>query len=229
MTDIFRKSAILAAVSMTALNLALASATAADVAAPADMGFKPYVSVFAGVSLLDDVNTIYDSGSIPYTVKTKIGYLLGGAIGLKWNNVLRTEVELSHSNWNASSFNNSSGGFYLASGPISATYLLGNVWLDIPTQSAFTPYVGGGLGIGWAWADVDLNGGGYGYGSGGSALAYQLGAGMKFAVSDQVDIDFGYRFKAMSKINFPDRDGHGNYNGAMLNSHNIQVGLTYHF
>ena len=69
----------------------------------------------------------------------------------------------------------------------------------------------------------------FGYGSGGSGLAYQLGAGVKFAVSDHVDIDLGYRFKGLSNINFPDRDRHGNYNGATLNSHNIQLGVTYRF
>ena len=229
MTEIFKKSAILAAVSMTAISLISASATAADVAAPADTGFKPYVSVFAGVSFLNPVNTVYDYKSTPYSVKTNTGYLLGGAIGVKWNAMLRTEIELSHSSWNANSYNYDGGALALASGPISATYLLGNVWVDIPTQSAFIPYVGGGLGIGWAWADVSFNNADYGYGSGGSGLAYQLGAGVKFAVSDHVDIDLGYRFKGLSNINFPDRDGHGNYNGATLNSHNIQLGLTYHF
>ena len=229
MTEIFKKSAILAAVSMVAISLVSASATAADVAASADTGFKPYVSVFAGASFLNDVNTIYDFDSTPYTVKTNAGYLLGGAVGVKWNDLLRTEVELSHNRWNANSFNDSGGSFAPASGPISTTYLLGNIWLDIPTQSAFTPYVGGGLGVGWAWADVSFDGNTYGYGSGGSAMAYQLGAGVKFAVNDQFDIDLGYRFKALSSVNFPDRDGSGNYNGATLNSHNIQLGLTYHF
>jgi opacity protein-like surface antigen len=229
MTEIFKKSAILAAVSITAISLVSASAMAADVAAPADMGFKPYVSVFAGASFLNDVNTIYDSPSAPYSVKANTGYLLGGVIGLKWNKLLRTEIELSHSSWNANSFKSSAGALYPASGSISAAYLLGNVWLDVPTQSAFTPYVGGGLGVGWAWADVPFNGNKYGYGSGGSAMAYQLGAGVKIAVSDQVDLDLGYRFKALSSINFADRDGSGNYNGATLNSHNIQLGVTYQF
>ena len=233
MTEIFKKSAILASVSMAAFSLVSASAMAAQVAAPADTGFQPYVSVFAGASFLNDVNTIYNTNyapnSTPYSVKTNTGYLLGGAIGVKWNAMLRSEIELSHSSWRARSESCSFYGILPASGPISATYLLGNIWLDIPTQSAFTPYVGGGLGVGWASADVSFNGKKYGYGYGGSALAYQLGAGVKYALSDRVDIDLGYRFKALSSLNFPDRDGYGNYTGAKLNSHNIELGLTYHF
>ena len=238
-TGFFKKSVILSGVSMVAISMVSASATAADVAAPADMGFKPYVSVFAGASILSDVNTVWQNSTgatfgTTYSLRTKMGYLLGGAIGVKWNDRLRAEVELSHSSWSVTDVLVKQKGTSLekATGSISATYLMGNVWLDIPTQSAFTPYVGGGLGLGWASADSPFFGGlSWGYGSGEKAgLAYQLGAGVKFTLSDKLDLDLGYRFKGLTGIDFNNiGDGGGTYDGAVLYSHNIQLGLTYHF
>jgi opacity protein-like surface antigen len=217
-----KRFTLLACVSLTAVTLSSQMAAAED--------FKPYVSLFGGASLLNPVNTV-TPGNTPYSVKTNTGYLIGGAVGLKWNDMLRTELELSHGSNNANSYNIKGGAFNPASGLISATYLLGNVWLDIPTQTAFTPYIGGGLGVGWATADVSYNGNisGYGSNASGGALAYQVGAGVKYNVSQNIDLDIGYRFKGLGKTNFNDRDGTGFYNQATLNSHNIQVGLTFSF
>lgn len=224
--------AVAFAVSIAAMELGAQSAVAADMSPPpAGPSYQPYISLFAGASFLNNVDTVFSSSGTPYTVKTNMGYLIGGAVGVDWNNMIRTEIELSHSAWTANSYNASGGAFVPASGNISATYLLGNVWLDIQTQSAFTPYVGGGVGVGWANADVSFNGGTGGYGSGvSSALAYQLGAGVKFAISDQLDLDVGYRYKGLGNIDFNDRSGSGFlFNGARLNSHNVQIGLTYRF
>jgi opacity protein-like surface antigen len=211
---------LLACVSLTAVTLSSQMAAAED--------FKPYVSLFGGASFLNPVNT---ASTYAYSVKTNTGYLIGGAVGLKWNDMLRTELELSHGSNNANSFKFNGGAFDPASGPISATYMLGNVWLDIPTQTAFTPYIGGGLGVGWATADVSFNGNIFGYGpnKSGGALAYQVGAGVKFNVSQNIDLDIGYRFKGLGKTDFYDLDGFGFYKQATLNTHNIQVGLTFNF
>ena len=139
------KFIVLAAASLSALTLAATAGLAADATVAPVSGYMPYVSIFGGASFLNNVNTV-SSGGHNYSVKTDTGYLIGGAIGLKWNENLRTEIELSHMSNNANSYNSNGGAFSPASGPIRQTYLLGNVWLDLPTGSSFTPYAGGGLG-----------------------------------------------------------------------------------
>lgn len=224
------KFIVLAAASLSALTLAATAGLAADATVAPVSGYMPYVSIFGGASFLNNVNTVSSYGA-NYSVKTDTGYLIGGAIGLKWNENLRTEIELSHMSNNANSYNSGGGAFYAASGPIRQTYLLGNVWLDLPTGSSFTPYAGGGLGVGFADADVNFGSGpGYGSRTSGASFAYQVGAGIKFSLSENIDLDLGYRYKGMTNVNFTDNQGNNyEYNGANLNSHNVQLGLTFSF
>ena len=161
------RATLLATVATTSMFLAIAQANAGDAAS--DMGF--YVSVFGGASFPSNIKTHYVStGGINYssTLNLKSGYLLGGAIGMQINDMVRGEIELSHSSWKGKSYSyvattgaNDSGS---VSGRISATYLLANVWLDMKNESAFTPYAGGGLGGGWVHGNIDY-GSGYGYGN----------------------------------------------------------------
>jgi opacity protein-like surface antigen len=217
------KIQLLSGIALSMLALAAVPAQADDITV------KPYVSVFGGASFLNSVDTGGAPGSF-YDVKTNTGYLIGGAVGLKWNDLLRTELELSHGSNNANSYAVNGGAFLPASGPISATYLLGNVWLDIPTQSSFTPYIGGGLGVGWATADVFFQGSpAYGPNASGGAFAYQVGGGVKYTLSPKIDLDIGYRYKSLGKTDFTNRFLAGLYSGAILTSHNVQVGLTFNF
>ena len=224
------KNLLLTGVALAAFSLASVAAKAADAAPPVSSS-PIYVSVFGGASFLNDVKASYNNITA-YSVSTYPGYIIGAAIGYQWNDMVRTEIELSHSSWKGKNF---SLGIPLAyvgpvAGSISATYLLGNLWIDIPTNSAFTPYVGGGLGVGFATADTTFNGNTYGYGPNGVGnFAYQVGAGVKFDLSESIAVDAGYRFKGITNVNFNDSDGGGAYNGANLNSHNVQIGLTFKF
>jgi opacity protein-like surface antigen len=62
---------------------------------------------------------------------------------------------------------------------------LGNVWVDVPTGSVVTPYVGGGLGV----AGFELDG------EGKARFAWQLGAGVAFNVSPAAAITLDYRHR----------------------------------
>jgi opacity protein-like surface antigen len=56
-----------------------------------------------------------------------------------------------------------------------------------------------------------------------------VGAGVKYDISESMAIDLGYRFKSLGKLNFKDGDGSADFPGATLNSHNVQLGLTFKF
>ena len=223
------KSALLCGTAAVAFGLFGITASAADFTDPVDSAgsLGPYVSVFAGASWLQDVDTDY--GGTDYTVSTDTGYILGAAVGMHVWNSFRAEIEVSHSSWDGDDYSETGGGAGTVDGDISATYLLGNLWWDFDTGTSFTPYIGGGAGIAWADGDTTFGGNTYGYGDGEAGFAFQLGAGLKFNLTEQLGLDIGYRYKSIQNIDFDDSDGGGVYEDGDLNSHNAQVGLTFSF
>jgi len=219
------KKSLITAVALAALAAAAGQASAADYAPPAGPSYMPYISVFAGASFPNDINTTRTG--VDYSQHSDTSYVFGGAVGIDWNSMIRTEIELSHSQWNGNSFTNT-GLAVAGNANTSSTYLLGNVWLDWKNDSAFTPYVGGGLGVAFVNFDQTVAGG-PGYVGSDTVLAYQLGAGINFAVSDQMSLDVGYRYKATSNFGIQAGDAGGDYQNGHLGSHNVQVGLTYKF
>lgn len=227
------KLTLLASVTASAMILAASQALAADYAAPAGPGYRPYVSVFGGASLLSQnphatlTTPFYASADL---LMKNPGYIIGGAVGIDWGNQVRTEIELSHARWTSDTARVTTTGAPFntpAQSDASATYLLGNAWLDLNQGSMFTPYVGGGLGIGWA----NVNGGTdtiYATHFNASGLAFQLGAGIRVDLSDSISIDAGYRFKDIVGLNY-NSDSLISLTDTSLASHNFQVGLTLKF
>ena len=221
------KLSLLASVGVGAVALLSAQAGAGD--------HPLYISMFGGASMLNDVNTIkQEGGGQQYTVGFNTGYILGGAIGMQVSDELRTEIELSHAAWGANRvrYMTSDGGVDrdAASGTLNATYLLANLWIDVPNNGAFKPYVGGGLGVGFANANVPFSGDeNDGMTGGGTGFAFQVGGGIRKALSEKIDLDVGYRFKGITGINFGSLAGEQHFNGANIYSHNLQLGLTFHF
>lgn len=185
-----------------------------------------YVSLFAGGTITEDVVTLYTD--YDYTVGIKPGYALGLVVGLALDDTWNVEVELSHGEADADDYSWDFGSG-AAHGTLSTTYLLGNIWYDLPTGSAVTPYIGGGLGAGYATGDILFGTTPYGYGKGSVGLAFQVGAGVKFDVADNVALDFGYRYKSILGVDFTDSDGAGTYENADIHSHVLQAGLTFKF
>ncbi len=103
-------------------------------------------------------------------------FAVGGGVGYRFNENLRADVRLDYG-----------GEYSVAPGAdMSVTTVLGNLYFDIPTDTAFTPYVGAGLGYGWASIDnaSDKDG-----------VAYGLMAGVGIDLSENITIDAGYRFR----------------------------------
>ncbi len=229
------KKSLLTGVAVAALSLAAPQVSAADYTGPAGHSYRPYVSVFGGASVLTKnphATISYDSSyASADALMNNPGYIIGGAVGVDWGNQLRTELELSHARWSSDTARVViTGGTPFdtpAHSDVSATYLLGNAWLDLSHGSMFTPYVGGGLGIGWANvnAATDTT---FVTHFNASGLAFQLGAGVRFDVSDNVSIDAGYRFKDIVGLNYSS-DTPMVLTDTSLASHNFQIGLTLKF
>ncbi|MBO4285069.1 MAG: porin family protein [Alphaproteobacteria bacterium] len=104
--------------------------------------------------------------------------------------------------------------------------LMVNAYYDINLCSRFTPYVGVGAGI----AKLDLRGN-----LGGQAVekvntsnfAWQIGAGVSYAATDSMDVDFGYRYVDTGAAYV----AKGDLLNAKLNTarHEIYAGIRYNF
>ncbi len=226
------KLSLLAGVAVSALILAAPQASAA--------GYKPYVSVFGGGAILaQNPHGTYEGpsdGSLDLLMNNP-GYVFGATVGADWGNHIRTEVELSHARWSSDKYHSyatSDGGHsgtHDGSSSVSATYLLGNVWLDLNQGSRITPYLGGGAGIGWANVNI-FPGESFEDNFNSTGFAFQIGAGVRFAVNDHFMIDAGYRFKDIVGLNYDPVDHVSSIDSlsdTSLASHNFQIGLTYSF
>ncbi|MDC9824029.1 outer membrane beta-barrel protein [Devosia sp. ZB163] len=230
-----------AAVALIAATPALAADLIVDVpvdepVAVADTGW--YLSVFGGGVWAHNIEA--DDGSPDFgqffDFGADTGWLVGAAVGVRITDNLRGEVEVSTGSLGLNDVTISGGpaapvdgsvALPLTDGSASTTYLLGNVWFDIDTGAGFTPYVGAGVGVGFVSADavigaplnasVDLSGWG---------LAYQVGAGVKIDVADNIALDLGYRWKAIVDAEV---EGNGNDAVADYGSHVVQAGLTFGF
>lgn len=106
-----------------------------------------------------------------------VAMVFGAGIGYRYNDNMRTDLTVD---W-AGKYDTG-----LASGDMSTTTLLGNLYYDFANDSAFTPYVGAGVGYGWVRNAATGND---------SGLAVGLAAGVAIDLTQNVALDVGYRFR----------------------------------
>ena len=206
----------------------------ADIVQP--KAYHPYIGLFGGLDFLPNIAATDTFGFPPFvpilgpgSVHSKVGDFAGAVIGVDLNDNWRVEAELSRS-FNGIqnfTFNNGNVNTY-SSGGVNQTYALANAWYGFRNQSAFVPYLGGGLGLGWA----DGNLGSSASATAPAAFAFQIGAGVTYDVSDRFSIDVGYRFKAMTGLNARVTTSTGSsahLDQNSIGSHNFQIGATLRF
>lgn len=247
------RSTLFAAASATILLLAASqSAGAADLYAPAPPAppapapYNPwYVSLFGGASVMEDVDASASGtfGGTDYAFDGELssdwGFLIGGAVGRSFGS-MRGEVELSYSE---NDFDKAKGRYTEGAdtdrisdpvgGDTGTAMVLANLWYDFNRGAAFRPYVGGGAGLGFTDVSVKVDDlklvddDDLGFG-------FQLGAGMRYALTESVDLDVSYRFRGVLGVKAT-----GDYSAGAdsasarvkddIYSHNVVAGISYHF
>lgn len=125
-------------------------------------------------------------------------FSVGGGVGYQFNENMRADVT---ADW--------SGEYNVAPGAdMSTTTVLGNLYFDWANDSAFTPYVGAGIGYGW----VDETPSGDD-----SGIAYGLTAGVSMGLTDNIDLDVGYRFRDIM------------ISGSDPQEHQVSAGVRFNF
>jgi opacity protein-like surface antigen len=98
-------------------------------------------------------------------------------------------------------------GSFKGGGNVTADSLLLNAFGVFHSDSRWSPYLGVGVGAARIEAS-DLTVTGQPLGSGSAfVFAYQLGAGVDFALTDYLNLDLGYRFFSSSKPKFTEANG----------------------
>jgi outer membrane autotransporter protein len=222
------------------LALAGSSAFAADLMAPSDPGVvvqdapSGYISVFGGYAFGTTANGHY-SDTTTFDLPLNGGYLVGGALGMNVAPNLRAEVEVSYASHDVTgtlTLHRAIGDVTTtATGGLNTLYLLGNLWYDIDTGSGFTPYLGAGVGAAVLMPNnFSFASGAETFNSPAVALAGQLGAGIKFNVSDNISLDLGYRARGVFNATLkPNAGGTNSATNFHYIDQSVQVGLDIGF
>ncbi len=202
------------------------------------MGLDWYVNLFGGYSTADKTNFDFiDLAGISWdaTHTWDNGFLIGGAIGTRVFDTVRAEVELSYQGIDAGNSSIIARGITNNDhGSNDAIFLLGNIWYDIDLGTPLIPYVGGGIGVAFVDQKIDIQapgapGGGVGTDGTDTTFAFQVGAGLKYHLTDKLALDLSYRFRGITGVDILGQVVGRNYNNQDIYTHNVLVGITYNF
>ncbi|PIW25886.1 MAG: cell envelope biogenesis protein OmpA [Rhodospirillales bacterium CG15_BIG_FIL_POST_REV_8_21_14_020_66_15] len=180
----------------------------------------PYVSGALGVTQPRDWDL--KGGGVDTTQESDPGFAAGLAVGSTFSDYLRGEAELSFSNSNVDSFSGTNG-----SGETNMFGLMFNGYVDIPTKSRWTPYIGAGIG----GAVVDFSDlspvGGSRISDSDHVFAYQGIAGVTYKIDDRMGLFTEYRYVGTADRDLRTDSG-VNVEGDS-GEHRIMVGLRWSF
>jgi OOP family OmpA-OmpF porin len=146
-----------------------------------------YWGINGGLGMLDDSDGKSSDGD--FSLDYDDGWILGGVLGWDFG-AYRLEGELAYQTNDLDSFKPDGGASESASEEFESLSLFFNAYYDIEMDSAWTPYVGGGLGAAQAEiSDVED-----------TVFAWHLDAGINYAVSETVSLDLSYRYLCLDDV-----------------------------
>lgn len=194
----------------------------------------PYFSGNLGFAMLRDAGISdpdLDDMGLSSKLESKSGAALAAAMGYDFGNSIRLEGEISYQKNDMDKFTVSSGGMSASidlKGDTTSTALLVNAYYDFSNTSILTPFVTAGCGFAKVKSEItgsdaaaeegiELQGS-----SDDTVFAYQIGAGIAYAVSETFGIDAKYRYFATSDLDFEGST-------VEFSSHNFYFGVRLSF
>lgn len=215
-------------------------------AAPLSFAQENYVSLSAGASLLQDsdnsgaltrnfttgagttipAGTVLPSGtSLGWTTEFDTGYSASAAIGRRFGDSWRGEIEIGYQSNDVDRHSGVrvGGGLIDAQdagvlitgspnlgvtvgalvddgrGSVATTFLMGNVYYDLPAWGSITPYVGAGLGVGMVEVDYSPSGVSI-IDDDATVVAYQAVFGATLGLNEQMSLFAQYRYRATGDV-----------------------------
>ncbi|WP_188053845.1 OmpA family protein [Sphingosinithalassobacter sp. CS137] len=222
-----------------AVTLALASTALSTPALARDDAW--YVGVEGGAMLVEDID--YDIGASPRaaTVDHDNGFDVDGIIGYDFG-AFRAEAEVGYRRATVSSYRSAlttpvylpggalgsagSGVYDYAGGSTSALSFMVNGLLDFG-EDALGGFVGGGVGVARVSQEVGLTTDGPFIDDSDTVFAWQAIAGLRAAISENVDVTLKYRFFNADDVRLVDVTGR-EFDGR-FRSHSLLGGVTFNF
>ncbi|MGA2089671.1 MAG: OmpA family protein [Stellaceae bacterium] len=184
-----------------------------------------YIRGEGGWSHMNDMAG-YTTGGASYTSQQGEGYLVGGALGWKFDQ-LRVELGLDFSNSGIKSIDLNNVTSTQVSGEVHNTAGMVNFIWDMRTGTFIVPYVGMGVGASYVTLDNVNRGGALQSNSSDLVFAYQPMVGVNFNLTDQLTLGLQYRYFATVDPSF--NYAPGGRLGLKNESHNVLAGLTWYF
>jgi len=197
-------------------------------------GEGAYATINLGAAFTQDATNAGSASAISIESEFDTGVFVSGAAGYRWAQGVAVEGEILYSKADIDKLrlNNAGGtGASLASirfdGDVSTVGFMVNGAYNHDTGTQWTPFIKGGVGVakisvnditanGTLIADDDD-----------TVFAYQIGAGVDFAVNDQFGIGLAYRYFGTADPTFKDSTG-TNFDSE-LSQHIISVRGTVNF
>ncbi|MEM9803986.1 MAG: P44/Msp2 family outer membrane protein [Cyanobacteria bacterium P01_D01_bin.56] len=167
---------------------------------------------------------------IDISLDTETGFGINGAAGYRFDDA-RVELEVAYTNNNVDGVTVNNLAEVPLDGDIESAQLMVNGYYDIPTESRFSPYIGGGVGVATLTAnDVEANIPGIGnlaLDDTGASFVFQVKAGVGYEISDQASAFLGYRLHGLPGQNF---EAFGaDFDADTVLIHSVQLGARYEF
>ncbi len=182
--------------------------------------------VYGGVKIFDSYQTQWGGGQLSGSAESNTfgaGLLVGFDFYQQSETPIRTELEYSvrtaffGENEVSALGHNSEIEYNIHTVMASAYY-------DFYNESIVTPYVGGGIGMGFVNGHYQINS--ISRQIDNTVFAWQAGAGVGIALSDNVTADVGYRYLNLGEVT---TEFHGDDMNMDVSAHEFSIGLRFGF
>jgi OmpA-OmpF porin, OOP family len=225
----------------------LAAVAAAAIASPAiARDGSTYVGVEGGAMLVEDTHfdfsdidtELNNTVTVDYDTGFDVDLIAGHDFGM-----VRAEAELAYKRAGVNEVVLGSGACSTpqncildADGHGRAMSAMANLLLDFGDEAGINGYLGAGLGLATVKINADFEGDfptipetEFGFSDDDSAVAWQLIAGLRLPVSDNMDVGLKYRFFNTRELKFRDSSTDSVLDGARWRSHSLLASLIYNF
>lgn len=225
---------------MTALRfgmfaLGLVACLAPSPGRAVDLGLAPYIEYNAGVSFIRNQNlTRANPIGLSGKVESEPGFNVGGAIGTKFLQHFRTEINVGYRRSEIDAIRLVDGDESDGKGEISMIHVLGNVYAEYDFEVGVIPYFGLGVGYGKIEIDARNKPRTIEVDSSDDAVIWNAMAGVTVPFSDVTSFSLGYRYLQSEDLNFRARRIGPPVNGARqvdseFDAHEVVFGIHYSF
>lgn len=181
-----------------------------------------YLAGYMGLNTHPRLAFTEESIPIAGKIEPKNAFSFAGALGLRIDNNWRVETELSYRAADLGTMDVKNIGAFNVGGDMSTYLLMANAYYDFDLNwKKVMPFVTAGLGV--AFHDVNLDdstGNATDASDSDFGVAWQVGGGVKYRVTDDMAFSGGYRYLGTTDV------GYRGYN-MDYSTHEFRLGLEY--